>query len=80
MCVCVCVRARECSCTYVFTNLLVQERYNTRSVFFAEFNRLEFSFHCLRPVVNTKFKEPILPYNLFIAGGRIIGCIPFSKI
>ena len=53
--------------------------YGTRSIFKRSFTGLisEFSFSetsCL-----TKAEEPSLPYYLPIAGGRIIGFIPFPR-
>ena len=49
------------------------------SQFQAEFNRFVLSFFswfgCL-----TKVEEPRLPYNLLIAGGRIVGCILFPRV
>ena len=54
--------------------------YDTRSIFKQSFTGLnsEFSFSytsCL-----TKAVEPSLPYYLPIAGGRIIGFIPFPRV
>ena len=54
--------------------------YDTRSIFMRSLTGLnsEFSFSytsCL-----TKAEEPSLPYYLLIAGGRIIGSIPFPRV
>ena len=63
-----------------FPNPSTRAGYDTRSIFkrsLAGFNS-EFSFSwtsCL-----TKAEEPSLPYYLPIAGGRIIGFIPFSRV
>ena len=43
--------------------------------FYAEFNRFEF-----RLVASPRAEEPSLLYYLPIAGGRIIGFIPFPKV
>ena len=65
---------------YIFTNSSARAGYDTRSIFkqgLTGFNS-EFSFSytsCL-----TKAEEPSLPYNLPIAGGRIIGFIPFPSL
>ena len=69
-CVCTCV----CVCVYIFTNPSTWVGYDTRSIFkrsLTGFNS-EFSF--------SKAEEPSLPYYLPIAGGRIIGFIPFPRI
>ena len=65
---------------YVFTNLSTQAGFDTGSLFkqsLTSFNS-EFSFSktdCL-----AKTEEPSLPYHLPIAGGRIIGFIPFPRV
>ena len=64
----------------IFTNPSALAGYDTRSIFkwsLTGFNS-EFSFcqtNCL-----TKPEEPSLPYYLPIAGGRIIGFIPFPRV
>ena len=64
----------------LFTNPSVRVGYDTRSIFMRSltgFNS-EFSFSytsCL-----TKAEEPSLSYYLPIAGGRIIGFIPFPRV
>ena len=64
----------------LFTNPSAWAGYDTRSVFkrsLTGFNS-EFSFSytsCL-----TKAEEPSLSYYLPIAGGRIIGFIPFPRV
>ena len=54
--------------------------YNTRSIFKRSLTDLnsEFSFS-LTSCLN-KAEEPSLPYYLPIAGGRIIGFIPFPRV
>ena len=53
--------------------------YDTRSIFKRSLTGLNsefsFSYSCL-----TKAEEPSLPYYLPIAGGRIIGFIPFPRV
>ena len=64
----------------LFTNPSARAGYDTRSIFkrsLTGFNS-EFSFSwtsCL-----TKAEEPSLSYYLPIAGGRIIGFIPFPRV
>ena len=64
----------------LFTNPSARAGYDTRSIFkrsLTGFNS-EFSFSstsCL-----TKAEEPSLSYSLPIAGGRIIGFIPFPRV
>ena len=60
----------------IFTNPSARAGYDTRSIFkrsLTEFSFSETSYF-------TKAEEPSLPYNLHIAGGRIIGFIPFPGI
>ena len=63
----------------IFTNPSERAGYDTRSIFKRSLTGLnsEFSFltNCL-----TKDEEPSLPYYLPIAGGRIIGFIPFPRV
>ena len=58
----------------LFTNPSARAGYDTRSIFKRSLTGLnsEFSF--------SKAEEPSLPYYLPIAGGRIIGFIPFPRI
>ena len=70
-------------CAYIlFTNTSTRAGYDTRSIFKRILTGLisdsEFSFSltsCL-----TKAEEPSLSYYLPIAGGRIIGFIPFPRV
>ena len=64
---------------YVSTNPSTHSRFDTRLIFKWSLTGLniEFSFYI---GCHTKFKEPCLPYNLLIAGGKIVGCLPFSKV
>ena len=64
----------------LFTNPSARAGYDTRSIFKRSLTGLnsEFSFSwtsCL-----TKVEEPSLSYYLPIAGGRIIGFIPFPRV
>ena len=63
----------------IFSNLSARAGYDTRSIFKWSLTGLnsEFSFStsCL-----TKAEEPSLHYYLPIAGGRIIGFIPFPRV
>ena len=64
----------------IFTNPSARAGCDTRSIFKQSLTGLnsEFSFSltsCL-----TKAEEPSLPYYLPIAGGRIIGFIPFPRV
>ena len=63
----------------IFTNPSARAGYDTRSVFkrsLTGFNS-EFSFSTS---CHTKAEEPSQPYYLPIAGGRIIGFIPFPRV
>ena len=65
---------------YVFTNPSVQAGCDTRLIFkqsLTGFNS-EFSFSLSGYL--TKSQEPSLPYYLPVAGGRIIGFIPFPRV
>ena len=65
----------------IFTNPSAQAGYDTWSIFNAEFNRFWIqSFPSPRLVASHKAEEPSLPYYLPIAGGRIIGFIPFPRV
>ena len=64
----------------IFTNPSARAGYDTRSLFKLSLTGLnsEYSFSytsCL-----TKAEEPTLSYYLTIAGGRIIGFIPFPRV
>ena len=64
---------------YVLTNPSAQVKCDTRSIFKWNLTGLnsEFSFEI---VFYTKVKELSLPNYLPIAGGRIVGYIPFPKV
>ena len=59
----------------IFTQPLRSGRIWHKVNFYAEFNRFEFRVFLL-----LEAEEPSLPYYLPIAGGRIIGFIPFPRI
>ena len=60
-------------------NLSTQAGCDTRSVFKGSFTGLNSEFLFLSSCF-AKVKEPNLPYNLFIAEGKIVGFIPFLWI
>ena len=64
----------------LFTNPSARAGYDTRSIFKRSLTGLssEFSFS-LTSCLN-KAEEPIIPYYLPIAGGRITGFIPFPRV
>ena len=64
---------------YIYTNSPAQAGYDTRSIFKRSLTGLisEFSFSLTS--CPTKAEEPSLPYNLPIAGGGIIGFIPYPN-
>ena len=65
---------------YIFTNPSDRAGYDTRSIFKWSLTGLNsgFSFSCTSCL--TKAEEPSLPYYWPIAGGRIIGFIPFPRV
>ena len=58
----------------IFTNPSARAGYDTRSIFKRSLTGLNSETSCL-----SKAEEPSLPYYLPIAGGRIIGFIPFPR-
>ena len=66
---------------YVCISTLLHEQDATQSQFFMRsLTGLNSEFSFSLTVCLTKVKEPSLPYYLRIAGGRIIGFIPFPKV
>ena len=59
-------------CIFIFTNPSTQAGYDTRSIFKQCLTCLNSEF--------SKAEEPHLPYYLPIAGGRIIGFIPYPRV
>ena len=73
-----CILAKVVDCNiviYIYQPL----RSDTRSIFKRSLTGLNSEFSFSLTSFPTKAEEPSLPYNLPIAGGRIIGFIPFSK-
>ena len=72
MCVCVCV--------CVLTNPSVQAGCDTSSIFSQSLSGLNLEFSFSKTSSHTKIKELSLPYYLAIAGGRIVGFIPSTRL
>ena len=64
----------------LFTRSLRSGRYDTRSIFKQSLTGLNSEFFFSETSCLTKAEEPTLPYYLPIAGGRIIGFIPFPRV
>ena len=64
----------------IFTNPSARAGYDTRSVFKRSLTGLNSEFSFSQTSCLTKAEEPCLPYYLPIAGGRIIGFIPFPSV
>ena len=65
---------------YIFTNTSARVRYDTRSILTRSLTGLNSEFSFSYTCCLTKTEEPSLPYYLPIAGGRIIGFIPFPSV
>ena len=65
---------------FIFSNPSARARYDTRSVFKRSLTGLKSEFSFSKTSCNTKAKELSLPYYFPIAGGRIIGFIPFPRV
>ena len=63
----------------IFTNPSARVRYDTRSIFKRSLTGLNSEFSFSQTSCLTKAEEPSLPYYLPIAGGRIVGFIPFPR-
>ena len=63
-----------------FTNPSARAGYDTRSIFKQSLTGFNSEFSFAETSCLTKAEEPCLPYSLPIAGGRIIGFIPFSRV
>ena len=61
-------------------NPSTQAGYDTRSIFKLSLTGLNSEFSFSLTCCLTKAKEPSLLYYLLIAGGRIIGFIPFQQV
>ena len=65
---------------YIFTNHSTRAGYDTRSIFKRSLTGLNSEFSFSYTSCFTKAEEPSLPYYLPMAGGRIIGYIPFPRV
>ena len=65
---------------FILTNPFAWAEYDTRSIFKQSLTGLNSEFSFSKTSCLTKAEEPRLPYYLHIAGGRIIGFIPFSRV
>ena len=64
----------------LFTNPSARAGYDTRSIFKRSLTGLNSEFSFSKTSYLTKTEEPNLSYYLPIAGGRIIGFIPFPRV
>ena len=64
----------------IFTNPSARAGYDIRSVFKRSLTGFNSEFSFSKTSYLTKAEEPSLPYYLSIAGGRIIGFIPFPRV
>ena len=64
----------------IFTTPSARAGYDTRSIFKRGLTGWNSKFSFSETSCLTKAEEPSLPYYLPIAGGRIIGFIPFSRV
>ena len=64
----------------LFTNPSARAGYDTRSIFKRSLTGLNSEFSFSSTSCLTKAEEPSLSYYLPIAGGRIIGFIPFPRV
>ena len=64
----------------LFTNPSARAGYDTRSIFKRSLTGLNSEFSFSKTSCLTKAEEPSLSYYLPIAGGRIIGFIPFPRV
>ena len=68
-----------CGVVILFTNPSDRAGYDTRSIFKRSLTGLNSEFSFSYTCCLTKAEEPSLSYYLPIAGGRIIGFIPFPR-
>ena len=64
----------------MFTNPSARAGYDTRSIFKRGLTGFNPEFSYSKTSCLTKVEEPSLSYYLPIAGGRIIGFIPFPRV
>ena len=65
---------------FIFTNPSTQAGYDTRSIFKRSLTGWNSEFSFSYTSCPTKAEEFSLPYNLPVAGGRIVGFIPFLRV
>ena len=70
----------HCVTIIIFINPSARAGYDTRSFFKRSLTGLNSEFSFSKTSCLTKAEEPSLPYNLPIAGGIIIGFIPFPRV
>ena len=73
-------RAKKKKNVYIFTNPSAQAGYDTRSIFKRSLTALNSEISFSQTSCLIQAEEPSLPYYLPIAGGRIIGFIPFPRV
>ena len=64
----------------IFTNPSARAGYDTRPIFQQSLTDLNSEYSFPQTSCLTKDEEPSLSYYLPIAGGRIIGFIPFPRV
>ena len=64
----------------LFTNPSAQTGYDTRSIFMRSLTGLNSEFSFSKTFFLAEAEEPSLSYYLPIAGGRLIGFIPFPRV
>ena len=64
----------------IFSNPFTRTGYDTRSIFKRSLTGFNSEFSFSKTSCLTKAEEPSLSYYLPIAGGKIIGFIPFARI
>ena len=75
-----CVDVYDLAFIIIFTNPSTRAGYDTRSIFKRSLTGLNSEFFFSYTSCLTKAEEPNLSYYLPIAGGRIIGFIPFPRV
>ena len=74
------IKIGQSSHMILFTNPSARAGYDTRSIFKQSLTGLNSEFSFFWTSCLTKAEEPSLSYYLPIAGGRIIGFIPFPRV
>ena len=65
---------------YVYSQLICMSAMPTRSLLFKQSLSNLIFFSSSKLVALTKVKDPNLSNDLLIVGGRIFGCIPFTRV